>query len=153
MVLFKNIESSEKIKEIIKSAFLVELSIDGGWGYTQNLATIIESADMPIVQLQHTIASMRTHIEMGMTLPKDERYAGINLSEKFREKYTVESLVLEKVDYEISAIKEDLYKSFISEYKEGYGKKDFDMRDHFERKNRATLKRTVSYWFEVSRVL
>ncbi len=153
MVIFKSIESNEDIREVIKSAFSIELSIDGGWGYSEELATTIRDINMPIEQLQQTIASMRTHIEMSMTLPKEQRYAGINLSEKYREEHRVDDKVFQKVTYEVSSIREEVYKEFISEYKEGYGKEEFDMGDHFERKAKATLKREIEYWFEVAKVL
>ncbi len=153
MILFKNIQSSEDIKEVLQSAFSIELSIDGGWGYTQELATIILEADMPIAQLEHTIASMRTHIEMNMTLPKENRYAGINLAEIYREEHTLDTITFQKVTYQISAIQEELYKIFIDEYKDGYGKKEFDIADHFDRKKEATIKREISYWFDISKVL
>ena len=52
--------------------------------------------------------------------------------------------------YEITGIKEDLYNIFIKEYKEGYGKEDFDMSDHFKKRKDATLIREVVYYFEVS---
>jgi hypothetical protein len=152
MVIFKSIKSGEDIREVIKSAFSIELSIEGDWGYSEKLSTIIRDINMPLRQLQHTIASMRTHIEMSMTLPKEQRYAGINLSEKSREEYRVDGEMFQKVTYEVSAIAEESYKEFISEYKEGYGKEEFDMGDHFERKAKATLKREIEYWFEVSRV-
>ncbi len=46
------------------------LAVAGAWGYTQKLATIIESTDLPLTQLEHMLASMRTYIEMNMTLPQ-----------------------------------------------------------------------------------
>ena len=153
MIFFKDIQSNENIKEVIQSAFSVELAINGGWGYSQKLATNILKINMPIAQLQHTIASMRSHIEMNMTLPKEERYAGINLAEISREEFHIDSLSFQKITYQISAIQEELYTIFIAEYKEGYGKKEFDIADHFDRKKEATIKREISYWFEVSKVL
>ena len=153
MAIFKSIQSDENIRDVIKSAFSIELSIEGSWGYSEELATIITDINMPLTQLEHTIASMRTHIEMSMTLPKEQRYAGINLSQKSIEEYREDSRVLQKVTYSVNAIKEDIYKSFISEYKEGYGEEEFDMSDHFDRKSKATLQREIIYWFDVSRVI
>jgi len=153
MKLFQEIESNANIQEVIHSAFSMDLAIAGGWGYRQEVATILLETTMPIAQLQHTVASMRTHIEMNMTLPKEQRYAGINLHEVSREKYSIDTHTFEKVTYEISAIQEELYNAFIKEYKEGYGTKEFDITNHFQRKSSATLKRESSHWFEVSELL
>jgi hypothetical protein len=88
---------------------------------------------------------MRAYLEMNMTLEEDERYGAINLNELSREPIGG----LEKVVYEVSAMKELEYKAFIAEYKENLEKSDFDMNDHFARRKEATLKREVLHWFKV----
>ena len=149
MVIFEKIESSSDLQEIIKAAFDADFPIDGGWGYTKELATIIKESELPITQLEHTIASMRTHLEMNMTRQKKERYGSINLNETQRESYQNDSRLYHKVTYSITAMKEEQYNDFIEEYKEGYGKKEFDLSEYFERRKRATLSRTEAYWFEI----
>ena len=148
---FQTITSSDPIKDIIKSAFDTEVSLSGGWGYTKELATVIhDDKGIPIEQFEHTIAMMRAYIEMNMTLPEDERYGSINPSEQHREQIYEAGLCYDKVTYEISGMKEDVFASFINEYKESSEKPDFDLSDHFNRRNEATLKRTVEHWFERS---
>ncbi len=155
MPIFPKIPSDDSINKVINAAFDTDLPIEGGWGYNQSLATAITSLPegIPLIQLEHTIASMRAYIEMNMTQPKDERYGSINLNEKVRETIEEEEKVFHKVTYEISAMKEDTYAAFIDEYKEGYGKEEFDMEDHFRRRKEATLIRIEPYWFEVSSVI
>ncbi|WP_295421783.1 hypothetical protein [Sulfurovum sp.] len=152
---FKQIESNDDLKEIIKSAFDTELSLGGAWGYTQALATIIEANEhtIPLSQLEHTIASMRAYLEMNMTLKQEDRYGSININEITREQIKEGSFLYDKVTYEITAMKEDIYATFINEYKESYGKEDFDLNGHFQRRKKATLTRMVTYWYEVSKVL
>jgi hypothetical protein len=53
--------------------------------------------------------------------------------------------------YEISAMKEKVYKEFIAEYKENSQKLGFAMAEHFARRNKATLKREVVYWFKIEK--
>ena len=153
MIEFGQIKSDNDLKEVIKSAFDTDLSLSGAWGYTEELATIIESTDVPLKQLEHMIASMRTYIEMNMTLPEEERYGSINLNEISREQECIGTLVYDKVSYEITAIKEDTYNAFIAAYKEGLGKEGFDITEHFNQRKKATLSRTEVYWFEVHQAL
>ena len=141
---FKEIQPGDKIKEVIKAAFDANLEVEGEWGYTKELASVIQNSE-DVKQVEHTLATMRAYIEMNMTLEKEERYGSINLNEKDRE----EKDGFDKVIYEISAMKEDEYASFIAEYKEGHSKEDFDISDHFKRRNEATLLREVEHWFEV----
>lgn len=146
---FQAIASTDPIKEIIKSAFDTELSLSGGWGYTKASATIIhDSNNMPIEQLEHMIQMMRAYIEMNMTLSKEERYGSINPNEIDREQITESGQTYDKVTYEVTGMKEDQYALFINEYKENFGQPDFDLGDHFERRKKATIKRTVEHWFE-----
>ena len=152
MQIFEPLKSQNDIAEIISSAFDVGLDISGDWGYSMQEATIISSVDNPINVFEHTLASMRTYVQMNMTLPKDQRYGSINLNENSREEIVVDKQIYHKVTYQISAMREDEYASFIDEYKEGYGKDGFDLNGHFKRRKLATLTREDIYWFEVSQV-
>jgi len=155
MSQFSQIPSDEPIKTVIKAAFDADLPLDGGWGYTKSLASVIEATpdNIPLAQLEHMIASMRAYLEMNMTQAKEERYGSINLNEISREDIKEDGRRYHKVTYEISAMKESLYANFIDEYKEGYGTERFDMEDHFKRRKEATLIRIEPYWFEVSQVV
>jgi hypothetical protein len=155
MSQFDQIPSGEPIQEVIKAAFDADLPLSGGWGYTKALATVIDANPdtIPLSQLEHMIASMRTYLEMNMTLPEKERYGSINLNETARETVENKEQIFHKVTYEISAMREDTYAAFIEEYKEGYGKEGFDMEDHFKRRKEATLIRVETYWFEATQVL
>ncbi len=145
---FKTISSSDPIKEIIKSAFDMDVDLTGGWGYTQESATIIHSTnDLPVEQFEHTLTTMRAYIEMNMTLEASQRYGSINPTETKREVITMKDKTYHKVYYEITAMQEDLYAKFINEYKSGYGTADFDMSEHFKRRKKATLVRQVVHWF------
>lgn len=142
------------LKEIIKSSFDIELSIGGGWGYTQDEATIIyDLNNMPLIQFEHTFASMRAYGEMNMSLPEDRRYGSINVNERERETVIIDNKTFDKVTYEINAMKESVYAALIDEYKEGYGKEGFDMEDHFQRRKESTLKREVIHWFDITQIL
>lgn len=150
---FSQLKSDDDLKEIIKTAFDTDLSVSGAWGYTQALATIIKSTEAPLSQLEHMLASMRTYIEMSMTLPKEERYGSINLNETQREQIKVGNLLYDKVNYEITAMREETYTSFIKEYKEGLGTEGFDITEHFNQRKKATITRSETYWFEIHHTL
>lgn len=145
---FQEIDSSDSIKEIIKSAFDMEVALEGGWGYSQADATEIYSTNhLPMEQFEHTLATMRAYIEMNMTQEESQRYGSINPKEIDREDIVIEEQSYQKVTYAVSGMREDQYADFINEYKNNYGKADFDMGEHFERRKEATLTRNVEHWF------
>jgi len=148
MSTFAPLPQNEPIKTVIKAAFDADLDIEGGWGYDTQAPLIIKALpeDHSKEQLQHMLASMRCYLEMHMTLPKEKRYGSINLNEKHRRKEGT----LESVTYSVEAMKESDYERFINEYKEGYGKSDFDMNDHFRRRKAATLRRDITVVFDIS---
>lgn len=144
---FKEIKVEKNLASLVKVAFNAELELDGAWGYTKALATVIkEGNSTPTVQTEFTLATMRAYLEMNMTLEDSERYSAINLQELSRERIET---IYDKVVYEISAIKETEYKAFIAEYKKYSETPDFDMAEHFARRKQATLKREVIHWFKV----
>jgi len=152
---FKQISNKNPIAEVIQSAFDTKLSLSGGWGYRQEDASVIEKNEqgVPLSQFEHMLASMRAYLEMNMTLNKTERYSSINLNELSRETIEENDKRFDKVTYEISAMKESTYTTFINEYKEEYGKESFDLQKHFERRKEETLTKIVNYWFEISKIM
>jgi len=154
MPSFKKLQENNDIHQLIKATFDVDLALAGNWGYAKEKATIIKTLpeSMPLTQLEHMITSIRAHLEMNITQEQENRYSGINANEKTREESKSEKGIFNKVTYEITAMKEDLYKTFIQEYKEGYGKENFDLHDHFKRREEATLTREVVHYFEVSHI-
>ncbi len=154
MLQFKPIQNDNDLKEVIKSAFDMDLCVSGAWGYTPDQATIIEKTEtISIEELQYTIASMRTYIEMNMTLPKQKRYGSINLSEIQRKEVEKNNTICHEVFYNVSAMKEEDYEAFINEYKECFGKEDFDLASHFEKRKNATLTREIKYYFQTNKTL
>ncbi len=147
---FQQIDTDNDIREVIKSAFDLELNIDGGWGYDKDSALIIHASPMPLMQLQHTLASMRAHLEMNMTLPKENRYGAINVNEINRDEKEFNIRKYDIITFEISAMLEGAYAKFIAEYKEGQELVDFDIKEHFERRKEETLIRQEVFWFDIS---
>ena len=145
MITFKQIDSGDDIKEVLKSAFDIDLPVSGGWGYDKESATIIEPSQTSKKQLQFTFASMRAYIEMNLTQKKDSRYGGINLKELSCEV----DKEYEKVTYEITGMLESTYAKFIKEYKENFQSTNFNMSEHFEKRKENTLTRIEVFWFTV----
>jgi len=151
--MFEPLQCDNDLQDVIKTALGTELDISGAWGYTQELATTLHSTEVPLVQFQHMFASMRAYVEMNMTLPQEERHGSINVTEKSRLQKSLNGLIYDKVDYEVSSMKEEDYKAFIAAYKKGYGTEGFDMTKHFEERKEATHLREVTHWFEVSQTI
>ena len=154
MTTFKKLKEDNNIQELIKSTFDVDIPLSGGWGYAKEEATIIKALikNQSLSQLQHIITSIRAHLEMNITQDKEHRYGAINANERVREEIETKEGLFHKVTYEITAMKEDMYNAFIKEYKEGYNKEEFDLNTHFKKREKATLTRTVSHYFEVSQL-
>jgi hypothetical protein len=152
MTTFERLQENTNIQELIKSTFDADLPLAGSWGYTQETATIIEGLPegMSLPQLEHMVTSIRAHLEMNITQEKENRYGAINANEREREESSSDEGVFNKITYELTGIKEELFNAFIKEYKEGYGKEDFDLNAHFKRRLEATLTREVVHYFEVS---
>ncbi|CAA6809359.1 MAG: Unknown protein [uncultured Sulfurovum sp.] len=152
MITFNTLPKYENIQELIQSTFSVDFPISGDWGYNEKYPTVIHKVakNMSLNQLEHTITSIRAHLEMNITQEKGNRYGGINANEKSRKLIKQEDKYFDKVQYEITAIDEDLYNAFIKEYKEGYETEGFDLTEHFTRRKASTLVREVVHYFEVS---
>ena len=147
MSSFKPLSCNDDLKDIIKTAFDSDLDIAGAWGYSKELATEIITTDIPLKQFEHIFASMRAYIEMNMTLEIEDRYASINVNELSREVLSIDNLTYHKTIYTITAIKESTYSYFIKEYKDNYGKEDFDLDAHFAKRKEETLTREAIHWF------
>jgi hypothetical protein len=151
-MIFENIPSDDDIKSVIKSAFDVDLDLSGGWGYDKSDALVIHKTDVPLQQIEHTLASMRAFIEMNMTQPDDRRYGAINVNETARECISENNKIYDKITYEISGMLESEYEKFIEEYKNGYESPDFDLESHFKRRKAATVVFEKLFWFDITNV-
>ncbi len=154
MITFDTLQENTNIQELIKTTFDADLPLSGDWGYSKDRASIINALPqgMPMLQLKHMITTIRAHLEMNITQEEYNRYGAINANEIAREENQSNGLIYAKVTYEVTAIKEDLFKQFIKEYKEGYEKEGFDLNEHFKRRKEATLTREVVHYFEVSQI-
>ena len=154
MATFNTLQENTNIQELIKVTFDADLPISGDWGYSKEKASIIAAVPqgMPLPQLEHMITTIRAHLEMNITQEEENRYGAINANEISREESKSNGRIYAKVTYEVTAIKEDLFKQFIHEYKEGYEKEGFDLNEHFKRRKEATLTREVVHYFEVSHI-
>ena len=152
MTTFNELPQQENIQEFIKDTFDINFPLTGDWGYNKENATVINELPkgMPLKQLEHTITSIRAHLQINLTQHKENRHVGINANEKSREVISEGSNTFEKITYEITAMKEELYNAFIKEYKAGYDNEELDLNEHFKRRKEATLIREVVHYFEVS---
>ncbi|MEA3315217.1 MAG: hypothetical protein U9Q30_05120 [Campylobacterota bacterium] len=148
MIKFEEIKSDDSVNDILKGTFNLELPISGGWGYSELEMVEILNNSVPKEQLQYMFGTARSTIEMSLTQPKENRYAGINLKEISREEEILEGKTISKVKYEISAILEDIYNEFISEYKENHGKDDFDIASHFKQRDEKSIKLEKIIYFK-----
>ncbi len=153
-VTFPQLPATEALATLIYSAFELKLPVEGGWGYTiEAPLKLLAPLVTPLAQTEYTLASIRTQLEMHMTLPESDRYGGINLNEYSRAQQEIEGKTIDIVTYKVSAIKESEYNQFIEAYKEGYGTPSFDMEAHFQARKEATLTREITLYFDITDVL
>ncbi len=151
-MLFQNIPSGDDIRSVIKSAFDVDLELSGDWGYDREHALVIHRTDVPLQQMEHTLASMRAFIEMNMTQPEERRYGAINVNETARECISENNRIYDKIEFEISGMLESDYEALIDEYKAGYGSPEFDMQAHFQKRKEKTVLFRKPFWFDITDV-
>jgi len=150
---FKEIPATDPVSDVIRSAFDLSVPVEGGWGYSIDKALkLLPPLPAPLTQTEYTLASMRTHLEMHMTLPEDQRYGGINLNELLRKEYVKDNKFFDIVTYSITAMKESDYAKFIEAYKEGYEKEGFDISAHFEARKAANINREVTLYFDTTSI-
>ncbi len=145
---FKQLDSSDDVQKVISNLFDIQLNTTGGWGYDCNSAIIVEKPDVPYAQFYHMFATMRANIEMNLTLDEDKRYAGINLTLENIEEIKIDDKTYDVASFKITAINEKIYANFIKEYKDGYGKKEFDLLEHFKQRKENTITRKTTFWFD-----
>jgi len=149
-ITFKKLPEVDNISEVINDVFGVQLDISGGWGYDTSMPVIINSLDIPKDQFFHMFGSIRANIQMNLSLEEDERYGAINVILDDKKKSTVDNFEYDIIKFKVSAIKEKEYAEFIQEYKDNYGKKEFDIGDHFKRREASTLKLIDTIYFRTN---
>jgi hypothetical protein len=146
---FEQIAPVDDISVVIEEVFGVKLDISGGWGYDNKSVVKVHSLEIPIDQFIHTFAAIRANIEMNLTLEEDQRYGGINVTFADGQQIEIEQKMYDRITFNITAMKQDEYAEFIQEYKDNYGKnKEFNMSDHFKRRDEATISVEADFWFE-----
>lgn len=143
---FKDIQEVGKVREVIKEVFNLDLNLDGDWGYNQDRALIVNEISMPKKQFESTFATIRSNIEMNLTLPKEQRYGAITVHEYEHREVTVDNITYNVLTFKINAMKEDVYAKFIQEYKDGYGEEGFDMQEHFLQRKKHTIEIYKDFW-------
>ena len=141
---FERLKEGDDIREVLKAAYGVELDVSGGWGYDKESALVITDTKTPKEQLEYMLATMRANLEMNITQPKENRYGGVRAEEIKR----TQKDGIDKVTYLVSGMKESEYEEFIAEYKENFGKESFDIEEHFKRREEATLRLEVEFYFK-----
>ena len=148
----QTIPPGDDVKEVIRAAFDVDLELSGDWGYTRERAMVVKRTDVPLQQLEHTLASMRAYIEMHLTMPEEERYGAINVNEKTRECISENNKIYDKITYEISGMLERDYEALIEEYKAGYESPGFDIEAHFQKRREKSVVLERDFWFDITHV-
>ena len=144
---FEEIPSVDDISGVIEDVFGVKLDIEGDWGYDNKRAVIVKSLDVPPEQFLYMFASIRANVQMNLTLEKEDRYGGINVALEELKQIDIQNQTFDVATFKITAMKEEDYAFFIKEYKENYGKADFDLDKHFKQRADKTITVYNDFWF------
>ena len=145
---FNKLDPVDDLQSFIRQHFDIDLPVKGGWGYDADAPVVVlPHPTLPKNQIEQIFATILANIEMNLMFEKGEGFSGINVKEISRN----EMGEIERVEYEITAMPEKRYADFIEEYKEGYGKDDFDLEDHFRRRDAETIRRVINLYFKVER--
>lgn len=148
-VEFERLPPVDDLGGLIEDIFGVKLDVSGGWGYDNKTALVVNSQEVPSSQFAFMFASMRANVEMNLTLEESDRFGAINVNQDSCEikSFEIENKTYDVCTYKINAIKEDVYADFIQEYKDNYGKEEFDLADHFKRREENTIEVEADFWF------
>lgn len=145
---FDKVPPVDDISGVLEDVFGIKLDVQGGWGYDNKTALVVDSIDVPVDQFVHMFASMRANVQMNLTLEDEDRYGGINVIFKEVKQFEIEDKIYDIFTFIITAMPEKVYSDFIHEYKDNYGKNpDFDMTDHFKRRKENTIEIESDFWF------
>ncbi|MEA3354718.1 MAG: hypothetical protein U9Q33_12980 [Campylobacterota bacterium] len=148
-VEFDKLPPVDDLAGLLDDVFGVKLNVSGGWGYDNNTALEVGELEVPVDQFIHMFASMRANVEMNLTLEEEDRFGAINVNLKEAKQFDIEGKSYDIFTFDITAMPEKVYADFIQEYKDNYGKnKDFDMDDHFKRREQSTVHIESDFWFE-----
>lgn len=145
---FEALPPVDDIAGVIEDIFGVKLEIFGGWGYDNSTSLEVKNLTIPQDQFFQMFSSMRANIEMNLTIEDEEsRYGGINVTQLEHKEFIIENKNYDVVTFKITAMKEKEYNHFIKEYKENYGKKEFDLEKHFNNRRDSTIQLESDFWF------
>ncbi|MEA3523226.1 MAG: MOSC domain-containing protein [Campylobacterota bacterium] len=153
IVKFEKAQDVEDIRETIRDIFDLDLDISGGWGYNQQSALKIRKIESSFEQFAHTFAIIRSNVEMNIMQEEANRYSGLNVHVENQEKITKNKIDYKVVSFKITATATKQNKEFIKEYKENYGKENFDIQEHFQKRKNSEITRIIECWFDTTSMI
>lgn len=144
---FSQIKNLPDTKTAIKNLFDLDLEISGGWGYEAEDAVLFKGSNLDKSHIFHTFAMIRSIIEMSIL--KDKEYSAINANLKEISNIKKDGKNYEFAKYKITAMKTEIYKSLIQEYKNSKFDENFDMNAHFNKRKENTITRDIICWFGI----
>lgn len=137
------------------------LPIRGCWGYSEADAVVIDRSHpaasnfQPFngVEVEHIFARLRMYEELIGCRPEGKQHAGSQIELKKQSlrggengrKYDV-------MEFDITALPLETWEALKAEWEGPNGARspDFDHKDHFRRREAATVHYVGEYWFEIS---
>ncbi len=152
IIKFEKAQDVENIRETIKNIFDLDLDISGAWGYDQQSALKIEKTDTSFEQFAHTFAIIRSNVEMNIMQEESNRYSGLNVHTQDEKEMTKDERQYKIISFQITATATKQNNELIKEYKENYGKENFDIKGHFQKRKECEITRTIECWFNTTNI-
>ncbi len=156
-----NIASENSPREIMYDiySYLGELPINGGWGYSQEDAVVIDMND-PIVDknipfngidLEYVFAKHRTYLELITARAEDDRFSNMQFETIRQEMLHGENgKIYDKLILRVSALRQQDYKELKEVWESNIENDAFDQDAHWERDEKLRIHIEREFWFEIS---
>lgn len=155
MLGIKPLDRKMSPKLILQDVFpSVQWNISGGWGYSQDEATIIQidNTDKGI-EMEYAFLQGRTYLEAIAFMPEEQRFAGIEFEK------TGQSLFHDKdgkpydvIKMKVIAFKESDYEFLKNDWEthNAYEGDEVGMQKHNSLRNSKQIEYEITGWFDIS---
>ncbi|MBW6516628.1 MAG: hypothetical protein K0B81_08475 [Candidatus Cloacimonetes bacterium] len=136
------------------------LPIEGGWGYTQEDAVIINMNDPLVtpdylfngVEIEYRFAERRIYEELIFQRKENDRYSEIRWKLKEQELISVKEKKYDLLEFRVTAFPTEDWEELKAEYegKNGYETMGFDREEHERKRQAKMITYDTTFWFEIS---
>ncbi len=152
--------SSPAPRQVILEDFEIDLPIDGGWGFSQEDACIIDANDPTVskvipfngASIEHVFVEKRIYEQLIVSRPHGDRFSGISWNLLSQSLFRDGDRCYDVLEFEVEALPDQAWETLKAEWEgpEGYGHPDFDVDAHNARREEKTVRFESTFWFDIT---